>query len=441
MATPAAPLPSLPPPDVSVSAIGVQSWTDSATAPTNVDLLVSERLRWTLAGDVTEPGTDVAALVDGRFTFDLGSGETPLIEWGTVRQAGLQVTTDRWTVDLGRSPVYRGGPRLVDGFQARYSASDTVEVGVWGGLEPDLFTTVPRVRPGGGPVIAYATSNVQWSAVGEVAASDTGDIDRLALLTMGRFALERQLDLSGRLDVEVGDEGPRLVDGLVSAVAHPAPSVRIDAMYDAFGSYKYLTTELLDPRLTRFVQREIAAGAIPDLVEDVRDPTINQLVGGGLRFQPDTDGVAPRVGVSARYRLAPEATDRYFRINPQVGVVRVADTLDLIADVNYIDAGPSIDAFTGQELPGAQLDGGLLVYVEPPDAAVSVDASARVVIAPNAYDGPGWYSDLFLNVVSPPLDLLFIAGGTVSSEPDPLYEGDLGFGLFVRMAKYLRPSR
>lgn len=449
---------------MSVTSVGVQTWTDTAIRgtlntppPTDMDVVVGERLRWTLAGDRLEAGTDVLGLVDARFTIDAGAGELHRLEWSQVRQAGIEVVTDQWTVDLGRSPVYRGGPRLVDGVQALYAPSPTVRVGVWGGLAPNLFTTLPELRPGGGPIVSYATSKVQLSAVGEVVTFG-GGLDRAGLLTIGRVSFERRLDLSARIDFEVaGPIGPRLVDGQVVAIGNPTPAVRLDVLYDGFSSYRYIDPTDVDPDTQRFIDRLSALGDVPVVPLDEVNPTLNHLVGGGIRFEPDTDEVAPRVGLTARYRAAPAdpaagtslglpaatapattggvittpAPDSWLRLNPQVGVVRVAGMVDVLADLSYI-----------VQDSGNELDGGVLLYVEPPSGTVSFDASGRLLLAPDDIAPLGWYGDLFVNVVSPDLDLLLIAGGMVTSEPDVIdRQSDLGFGAFVRIAKYLRPAR
>jgi hypothetical protein len=439
---------TLVPPDVSVSTVGVQTWSDSSIrevqAPTDMDVLLSERLRWTLAGDLNSPGTDVVALVDGRFIVDPGPEERP-IEWGYVRTLGVEILTEKWVVDVGRSQVYRGGPRLVDGVQAMYRPSDTVRVGVWAGLAPNLFTTVPQLRPGGGPIFSYATSKVQLSVVGEALGYD-GGLDRVGVLTMGRVSLERTIDVSGRLDVEVVGplDAPRLVDGMLAVVGNPTPSLRLDALYDAFSSYRYLGSDAIDPSLNRFGQRLAQLGQQLNIVQDVRDPTLNHLVGGGVRFQPDVDGIAPRLGLTARYRHHPLEENRYLRLNPQAGLVRIADTIDVLADANYIQLNARPDQLlpNQQEATGEQIDGGVLVYVEPPGSPVAIDASARAVMYADDYPGVGFYGDLFLNIVSPELDLIFIAGGAAMTETDILDEQQsLGLQAFVQMTKYLRPPR
>ncbi|MEQ1569253.1 MAG: hypothetical protein ABMA64_26690 [Myxococcota bacterium] len=421
------------PPDVSVTSLGVQTWSDSALrelgGATDADLQLGERLRWTLAGEPGE-GSGALLLVDARFTVDPASDATAL-EWSQVRQLGVEVLTGRWTVDLGRSLVYRGGPRLVDGAQALYAPSPTVRVGVWGGLLPDLFTTrgfeSGVIRPGGGPIVVYETSSAQLSAVGEVATYD-GAIDRVGALVQSRYSFERALDLAGRVDAEVqGPVGARLVDALLSVGSDPSETVHVDAMYDAFSSYRYQGSETLDPRLQRFADRMQQLGIELGITQDTRDPTLNHLVGASARYRSEADGLAPRFGLTGRYRYHPNEDDRYVRVNPAAGLAGIGGVVDLTADANYLVVGGD-----------TQVDGGLLVYLEPADGAVAVDASARLIWAPEQISGLGYYTDLYLNLVSPDLDLLFIAGVSAQSERDLTNQDDVGFGAFVRMAKYLR---
>jgi hypothetical protein len=444
LAAPAAAQSVPPPPDVSVTSLGMQTWTDSSLSglqdgadpqvpqPTDADLILGQRLRWTLAGDVTKSGPALLALADARFTVDPGGPEdTPPFEWSQVRQLGTEIIAGRWTVDVGRHPVFRGGPRLVDGVQALFAPSSELRLGLWAGLVPDLFTTLPTLRPGVGPILSYTTSDVQFSVVGDLSVYD-GEIDRLGLLSIGRYTLERRLEASTRIDLELmGREGARLVDGQIVLIGTPNPAVRLDALYDAFSSYTYLGSEVLDPDLQRFAARLGPLGLADGLLQEVRDPTLNHLFGATARVQPDTDGAAPRVMLTARQRMHPDPANRYTRINPQAGVVGVGEFLDVLVDGNVI----LVDEAT-------QLDGGLMLYLEPGDGTVSFDTSFRAIVAEEALGGTGLYADLFVNVVSVPLDLLFIAGGTVTTEPDPLDEQDsTGVGAFVRMAKYIRPAR
>jgi len=120
----------------------------------------------------------------------------------------------------------------------------------------------------------------------------------------------------------------------------------------------------------------------------------------------------------------------YLRINPSVGVIRIADTVDLTADADYL-----------QVEGGTQYDAGLTVVVEPPESPLSIDTSVRAIIAPTLFPGPTYYADLYVNVVSVPLDLLLIAGGEITSEPDLAPQASTGIGGFLRVAKYLRPPR
>lgn len=422
----------------------MQTWTDSSIRelqgtdpnvpqPTDADLLVGERLRWTLAGEVGQPGTAVLALADARFTVDPGGPEgTPPFEWSQVRQLGTEIISGKWTLDLGRHPVFRGGPRLVDGAQALFAPSSAVRMGVWAGLVPNLFTTVPQLRPGAGPLFAYATSNVQFSVAGDASLYD-GGLDRVGVLALGRYALERRFEASTRLDVEIvgQQDAPRLVDGQLVLIGNPTNALRIEALYDAFSAYTYVGSEALDPDLQRFADRLGNIGLLEQIVQDIRDPTLNHLFGGSLRVRPDTEGLTPTAQLTVRERLNADPANRYTRVNPQAGVLDVGGVVDLVADGNLI----LVDAAT-------QVDAGVLIYIEPGDGAVAIDSSLRVISAGTALGGSGLYGDLFLNVVSVPLDLLFIAGGTFTTEPDPIdLQQSLGLGAFVRMSKYLRPSR
>lgn len=436
-AQPAAPRNIAPPPDVSVSSVGVQAATDTALrelgGAMDTDLQVGERLRWTLGGDsraaVAGDGSAWLALLDARFTVD-PSQDQPTFEWGAVRQAGFELVNDRWTVDLGRALVYRGGPRLVDGVQALYAPSREVRIGLWGGLAPNLFTTAPMVRPGGGPIVSFENSKTQVSLVGEVLAFD-GGIDRVGALAMGRWSLERRVDVSARIDADlVGALGARLVDGELLLAVDPTEQLDLDLMYDAFSSYRYQQSDLLDPDLQRFAQRMEELGVTLGITQDTRDPTLNHLAGASVRWQSDADGVQPMVGLLGRYRYHPDIEDRYQRVDPQAGLMQIGDVLDLTADVNLLKVGED-----------NQLDLGLTAWFEPPESVVSLDGSVRLLNAPEQVEGRSWYGDLFVNVVSPRLDTLFLLGGSVITEDDLDGQQDAGFGAFVRVAKYLRPSR
>ncbi len=417
------------PSDVSISSVGMQSWTASALEESDVDLVIGERMRWTLS-DRADATRASRLLADARFTVDPGGG--PTFEWSQVRQVEVQLDGPKVTLDLGRSPVLRGGPRLVDGVQALVKPSETLDVGGWAGLQPDLFTTLPRLRPGFGPVVSYADSNLQASVVGDVTFFE--GLDRVGALGMFRAAAERTAEVSARLDVEaVGLEGPRLVDGLVRGSVSPVESFRIDAFYDAFSSYLYQTSADLDPDRQRVEDRLGALSDADGITQDTFDPRLNHMVGGGARFQPRTGGAAPRVLIEVRDRFHPDPENRYFRVHPQAGVLQVAGALDLLLDGNLI----TVD-------DGQQLDGGIMAVLAPGGGPVSIDGSFRLLKVSDD-DGEdlqptGWYGDLYFDVVSEAIDLLFTAGVSVADEPDVDHQ-DRGYGAYLMISKYLRPAR
>ncbi len=429
--------------DVSISSVGVQTWTSSALYGTDMDVALAQRLRWTVAGDPAGISA-TRVLADARFTLDPTGGDPPF-EWSAVRQAGVEISRSGWALSLGRSPVLRGGPRLVDGVQAVLRPTETLDVGAWVGLAPDVFTTLPRLRPGFGPVVSFATSRVQASLAGDVTMSvgDDAGLDRVGALSMVRVTADRVAEASGRLDLElVGAEGTRLVDGSLFGVVTPAPFLRVDAVYNAFSSYLYQNTTDLDPDLRRFQARAGVLGTGLDAIQvDTRDPHLNHVVGGAVQIQPDLDGATPRVRVLARNRFHPDPDNRYFRLNPSAGVVRIADALDVLLDGNYLVVPiDPLDSLLASPR-GTQWDAGVVATFFPGDGTVGLDGSFRYVNAPDQLAGRGWYGDLFVDVVSEDLGLLVTAGGSIVTEPDLGGQQDSGLGAYVRVSKYVRPAR
>ena len=447
---------TVPSSDLSITSFGFQGLTASSVGPDNlapgadVDLLLGQRLRWTLGtgGDGPNPVT-TRALADARFTVDPSpgyEGDGQAFETHNVRQLGFEFTNDKVTFDLGRHPVFRGGPRLVDGIQALYRPSPTVDVGVWGGLAPSMFDTDFRLRPGGGPIVAFTGSRAQLSVVGEVTMFD-GALDRAGVLAMGRVSANRLIEASGRLDMELAsaDGGPRLSDLYVATLISPSSGFRFDVMYNAFSSYQYVSSADLDPEQLRFAQRVELVATIPGVVPVVdeqlaQDPTVNHLVGGSVRLGGSGDGGgAPRFEIMARHRQHPDEANRYTRIQPTVGAVNLGGRVDLLLNANWLSTGVDPDiALQPLEGPRAsQFDVGLTSVIQATDS-LALDASVRALSVPSTYDGLGLYADLYIDVVSPRADLLVLSGVSFLSEPD-LDQRDGEYGLFLRIAKYLRP--
>lgn len=413
--------------DVAITSVGAQILHSSTVEENDVDLLLAERARLTF---IDKDTFKARLMADARFTIDTDEGDQ--FEWNNVRQLGFQLHRPSWTLDLGRAPVYRGGPRIVDGAQLLFHPSSKLDVGAWGGLAPDLFTTLPRLRPGGGPVIGYVTSSFQASLVGEALVYD-GEIDRIASIAMARGSFDRIFELSGRADVEyVGDNGPHLSDLYALSIYRPSDTLRFDLFYNGFSSYKYQISEIQDPKVQRFSERVVALGIDPAVTQDSLDPSFNHLVGGGAVVQPDNDRAAPRLQVDARQRFNNNELNRFTRLHAQTGVVDIAlaGRLDLLADGNLIFA----DGET-------QLNPGFMALWEPGDEGwFAVDLSGRALINPE-YDGKmGYYGDLFLDAITP-INLAINVGASIISEPDPDIGDvpDLGLQGYFRISYYLRP--
>ncbi len=454
--------------NVSATSVGVQFWQSSVLADVNgptedVDILLGQRLRWTLAQN---DKLAVRARADGRFT--LGPGDEAFFERNRVTQLGVSVLTPSFTLDIGRHRVVRGGPRLVDGVQFVAHPSSMFDIGVWAGLAPDLFTTEFRTeRFGGGPIIAWTASRVQASLTGDFLLGK-GKIDRAAVLAQGRLNLARNFEVSGRIDTDFAAD-LHLSDANVWARWSPVEAMKIDAFYDAFSSYRYQETENLDPDIQRFALRmRQNDGRLGKILQNCLEPKVAHAVGSNVFVSPRSDGVAPHIGVRGRYRFGNEEDDvplydpndpngpgaafdasqpqcifddinQFVRVNPQLGLkgLPIAGQMSITLDGNYYQ----ID---GQD----QADAGVILFWEPSDDGLfALDLSYRAIFNqydpvnnPRGYDGLGHYGDLFVDLVIPTADVMVGAGMNMVSEPGP-YAEDMGVGAFARVTKYFRGAR
>jgi hypothetical protein len=303
-------------------------------------------------------------------------------------------------------------------------------IGAWGGLAPDLFTTRPMLRPGGGPILAYQRGWASWSVVGEVLGAE-GGLDRAGVLALARAAFDFGFEVSGRLDAQLADaEGNvGLADGAVFTRITPTPTFRVDAFYDAFSSLRYQRTEALDPAVRRFAERVDSLGVADVVVDDQVDDSLNHLVGLTPRWRSPTD-VALELSARARYRYHLDPLNRYWRVGPSIGLLGLLDDrLEL-----YVD-GYATDRDTG-----LAYDTGLTTFLElGRDRALALDTSGRLLLDP-AYEGEtGWYTDLFVDWLAPG-NVVLVAGVSYTYEPDPVID-DVGIGAFVRAQQTFRPGR
>ena len=427
-----------PPSDVSITTLGYQQ-IDSASVDvaneaqgTDVRFFLGERLRWRLGNGDGVGTVMVRALADARFTVDPAAnfepGEGQSFETNNVRQLGVELTHQRFTLDIGRHPIFRGGPRLVDGVQALYRPSPVVDVGFWGGLAPDFFETDFQVRPGFGPVVAYTASRVQASLVGDFAFAN-GGLDRAAVLGTARLSSNRLVEVFGRVDLELAsaDGGPHLSDLQLYTIYTPADAVRLDLVYNAFSSYQYITTAEADPEAQRFDLRLGQISRDLGLVQIRQDPTVNHMVGATARFQGKGSGVRPRAELMARYRHNADRENRFARLTPTLGLLNVGGKVDLLASSNLL----AVDA-------AVQVDGGLNVVWNASDI-VAIDVSGRALTSPE-YAGMGFYADAFVDWVIEGPEIILMGGLSYLSEP-AADTPDGGPGLFLRASKYLRPRK
>jgi hypothetical protein len=373
--------------DRSVSSVGVDGIWDAGATQGDVDLYVGERLRWTLReGESTD-----RLLIDGSVTYDPVSA-APLERLHLVA-LGLERASDSLVVDVGRHPVAWGGPRLVDGAQVIATNGDW-HYGGWGGLAPDLFTTLPELRYGGGPTIAWLQSSRQLTAVGEVLFAQ-GALDRAGLLLTGRVAHDPKMETTARLDLQATESAIGLADAQAVVRYRPRDGVRYDASYEAYSSYRYLSSSDLDPTLIRFAERIEALGIEQGITQDMLDPTLYQALGAGVRWDPDASAhAAPTAGISARARFAPDVTGQYGQLTGRLGMAGLAGNrlevgLEVIGTLQGSEIGSTYD-FYG--------DFGVVATYEPhPDSPMLLDGTVRLLTGPY---GLTRYADCFLSWLS-----------------------------------------
>lgn len=373
--------------DRSVSSVGVDGIWDAGATQGDVDLFVGERLRWTLR----EGATTDRLLIDGDVTYDPVSGYP--LERLHVVALGIERASESLAIDVGRHPVAWGGPRLVDGAQVIATNGDW-HYGGWGGLAPDLFTTLPQLRYGGGPTVAWLQSSRQLTAVGEVLFAQ-GALDRAGLLVAGRVAHDPKMETTARLDLQATETAMGLADAQAVVRYRPRDGVRYDASYEAYSSYRYLSSSDLDPTLIRFAERIEALGIDQGITQDMLDPTLYHAFGAGMRWDPDASAhPVPTAGISARARLAPESSDQYGQLVGRLGMAGLAGNrlqvgLDVIGTLQGSEVADRYD-FYG--------DFGLVATYEPhPDSAILFDATARLLSGPY---GLTRYADCFVSWLS-----------------------------------------
>jgi hypothetical protein len=388
----------------------------------DLDLILGERADWRLG--TLGPEGDARLVLDGQFTVD-PAGTTNVWERNRVASLAVSVRSGGWLLDLGRTPVREGGPRLVDGVQVARQSGRWI-VGGWAGAAPDLFTTRPAARFGGGPSVSRVGRTLRAGGSLEVLAAPDG-LDRVGALVSGAWSAAPVLEVSTRADLQVTDASgtPGLADGALAARWQPRDGVTLGAVYDAFSTLRYLSTDALDPDRQRFTDRLLAGGVVdPTLFQ--ADPRLYHLAGLDARWAGGGGGaVIPHVSASVRARWHPDPELRYARGGPVVGV-----------STERVDV--SADAQLQSTEDGLREEVGLTAVVDVvPSGLASVDGSVRLLLDPT-WGGPGFYSDLFVDVIGTGA-VVVVAGGSVLVERTGY--SDPGLGAFLRLQHRIRRER
>lgn len=397
--------------DIVETTVGAQVTTSRALGASDVDAVFGERVRWGLS----EP---VRLWADAQFTYDT---EQQRFERSRVRQLGFTYDKGVVALQIGRHAVTYGGPRVVDGLQAMVRTGD-VTLGAWGGLAPDLFTTRPMLRPGGGPVVAWSSAQAQATLVGEVTATEAG-LDRAGALATARWQSGKAFDTSGRVDWQLSDAvgASGLADASWFASWRPHEAFQLDTLADAWSSLRYRNSALLDPTVQRYAQRvQPVLDPLPG-AEEALDPTLHGMVG----LRPTVTTGPLQTSLLARHRPGP-AEEAFTRLQPMVRWQADADgRLELMADANLIQRQAGLSASAG---PTALVE--LLT-----ERSLWLDGSVRAVVGPT-YDGPGMYADLFVDWLAP-AGFVLMAGAAYEFEPVEELD-DVGVTALLRLRHRLR---
>ena len=413
--------------DRAVTTLGVQQIRTEAIDQDDVDLLVGQRVRWGLADQVT-------LLADGRFTVD-PNGATSF-EQSRVRSLGVVYEGAGASILAGRHALRHGGPRLVDGAQLLLHPGQrsNIDLGLWGGLLADPFTTAPTLRPGAGPVAALLGSIWSASALGEFVAGAEG-LDRIGTLFQVRGNWAPRAFVNGRLDLLVTDGQGRsgLADAALAGTLRATDALTLSADVNAFSSLRYQTLAAVDPTVQRFTQRVADLDLQLVVLSDDLDPTLQTTAGASARLRPRTSSVRPILGLSGRVRNHPDPLERYARVGPQLGVAGLAsDRLEILADGNLWSLEGRLQGDSGLNVLFDVTDGG----------TVLIDTSARALFDPVGYDSPtpGAYVDVFVDGVARSGTVVAV-GASWTSEPSDAVGSDVGWGAFLRIQQWIRPKR
>jgi hypothetical protein len=412
--------------EYSVTTVGAKGVLSVATGGDyDLDLLLSERLSWRV---FEASQGDSVALLNARFTIDPGAGLS--LERSQVTSFGTTTSLGDWVVYAGRHGVVFGGPRLVDGAQAIYRVNPRIKIGAWGGAAPDLFTTLPRGRLGGGVSLGYSENGVAASLVTESLFVRDG-VDRLGALFQLSYDMLPALSGGSRLDIQLNDPNmPIVTDAALYGRILVSNHTRISADYQAYSSFKYLETEDLDPSIQRFEQRVVELGIVTGIPQDSMDDTIYQAAGTTVSWRaPVFREVHSSAGLSVRGRFASDIDRRY-------GVAALYFGVDNMLGGRL---GVILDAFSRLDTNGLTGDAGVVVQLaSSEDSNWSLDTSARALLNP-AYGGvPGVYVDTFFDITA--LHGVTYSFGVYSAlEHDDIVE-ELSFGGFLLASYRLRPS-
>ncbi|MCO4768679.1 MAG: hypothetical protein KDA24_01520 [Deltaproteobacteria bacterium] len=354
------------------------------------ELTLSDRLRLVIPNETT--GITTSVLFAGRVGLRPATGSVDRLR---IRALGVRLETPKWRAELGRSAVIDGGWRLVDGVQFLARPKGFFEVGGWLGEMPDIWTTSPAPRFGGGPILRWRGRMVQVGFVGEVGGGAQG-IDRLAGRLTGRFEFKKLIDVAGRMEIEAGGQGApvRFSELGLGTTFTPVKVLRVRVGWSMHAGHSWLQGVQRDPSLVRWWQRTTgAAPTAPTPWDLATDGPTHQIL-GSVQLKPLVGEVPLRFALRARYNHRTVERERSARVTLEGGAYSLGGgRLDLLA--------------TGGALRWSgrwRAELGLRGWLAPdPSGPLSIEAEVRMWVGANEHGTvvPTVATDLWLDVLTP----------------------------------------
>lgn len=215
------------------------------------------------------------------------------------------------TLTLGRQRVADSTEELVDGVGVLVALGKGFELGGYGGLIPDPFTTLASVSTyGGGLVFGVTTPRFRLGTAAGIAGRVEGfdhGYANVSAMVMPHTAIS----IYGRAKVQLFAEAPSagIADAIAAVSIRPWKVLRLRASYNTYSSERYISLLDRNPALSRFAARAEDLDLLDEVPNDRLDRTLYHQLGADVDLRSADKHVW--IGGRYRYRFAPDPDDYY----------------------------------------------------------------------------------------------------------------------------------